>query len=78
MALDVYFKESIACILAATDAASSSAATLVATCNEPATVERVRIYRQGYRDALGAVATALGILPEGRDIVEQTTKGEQL
>ena len=102
MALDVYFRESIARILTAIDAASGTMAALVYACGktdgtcsaharagqlvtrdpsatlrtgpEPETLsdaaannefyaEHVRIYRQGYRDALAAVATALGILP---------------
>ena len=72
MAVDVYFKEDIAQILAAVDQAGGGTAALVNEEIERAAqnghaletaelADHLRIYRQGYRDALNAVATAFGI-----------------
>ena len=86
MALDIYFRENIARVLAAIDTASGRTAAMI---YEPITsirhregtaedrthppkarrfssddlADHVRVYRQGYRDALSAVALAFGILP---------------
>lgn len=76
MALDIYFRENIARVLAALNAASGSTAALIheqIASTRPAEntdrqlankdlADHVRIYRQGYRDALAAVATAFGVL----------------
>ena len=72
MPVDVYFKEDIAQILGAVDQAGGGTAALVndeiskAARNGDALeteelADHLRIYRQGYRDALNAVATAFGI-----------------
>lgn len=74
MALDVYFREDVAQVLDAVDMASGGTVALV---NEEVTKamragrqldneelsDHLRIYRQGFRDALAAVAVAFGILP---------------
>ena len=70
MALDIYFQENIARVLVALNTASGSTAALV--CERMALespdrqltdlADHVRIYRQGYRDALGAVGMAFGIV----------------
>ena len=76
MALDIYFRENIARVLAALNAASGSTAALIHEQIAPTLpaenperqlanqdlADHVRIYRQGYRDALAAVATAFGVL----------------
>ena len=85
MPIDVYFKEDIAQILGAVDQAGGGTAALVNGEIERAVREghaletaeladHLRIYRQGYRDALHAVATAFGIVaartrPKERDWV---------
>ncbi len=80
MAVDVYFREDIAQVLSAVDLASGGTAALVneelekATCNgqQPdgaALADHLRIYRQGYKAALAAVATAFGVLPAPENVV---------
>ena len=72
MPVDVYFKQDIAQILSAVDQAGGGTAALVNQEIERATqnghaleteelADHLRIYRQCYRDALNAVATAFGI-----------------
>ena len=70
MALDIYFTENIARVLIALNTASGSTAALM--CERMALeapdqqltdlAEQVCVYRQGYRDALGAVGMAFGIV----------------
>ena len=70
MALDIYFTENIARVLVALNTASGSTAALM--CERMALespdqqltdlADHVRIYRQGYRDALAAVGMAFGIV----------------
>jgi len=69
MALDVYFKEDIRNVLRATYVASEGTATLVAEllqdpelCNVPL-AKLLRVYREGFLHALGAVGLAFGLDP---------------
>ncbi len=74
MPLDVYFRENIANVLRSVNMAGGGTAAIVNQEIEKAMrkegqidaadlAEHLGIYRQGYRDALGAVAAAFGILP---------------
>lgn len=91
MALDVYFREDIANILRSVNLAGGSTAAIVrqeiekAMCQGPPIgtanlADHLDTYQQGYRDALGAVAAAFGILssrtPEvvPEMLVEQTAQ----
>jgi hypothetical protein len=75
MALDVYFREDIANILRSADIAGASTAGIVHREIEKALrrgqpietadlADSLELYQQGYRDALGAMAAAFGILPD--------------
>ena len=68
MALDIYFRADIARVLAALDTTNNRTVALLPEQTPGA--EHIHIYRQGYRDALVAVAVAFGILGQS---VEQTT-----
>lgn len=59
MPLDIYFPEHIARTLVALDTASERTAAVACRDVE---LEPVRTYRQGYRDALLAVAVAFGVV----------------
>ena len=74
MALDVYFREDIANILRSVNMAGGGTAAIVHQEIEKAMrqglpietadlADHLDIYQQGYRDALGAVAAAFGVLP---------------
>ena len=74
MALDIYFRENIARVLESVDVASGGTVALINEEMEKAArkkrqldneelADHLRIYRQGYKDALAAVAVAFGILP---------------
>ena len=74
MALDVYFKDDIANVLRSVNMAGGGTAAIVYQEIEKAMRQRqpvetadladhLDVYQQGYRDALGAVAAAFGILP---------------
>ena len=79
MALDIYFQENIARILHSVNEAGGGITALISEeveRDDLATEEladHIRIYRQGYKDALAAVAVAFGISP-----CQQLTSGEEL
>ena len=72
MAIDVYFREDISYILHAVNIASKSTAEIAQNniiqsgigSGAEQTTEHLDIYRRGYKDALHAVALALGITPD--------------
>jgi hypothetical protein len=61
MGLDLWFKEDVARILASTHQTLRSSAGAVAPLDE----ERAGAYRQGFEDALRAVAVAFGVWAPG-------------
>lgn len=75
MALDVYFREDLANVLHAVDMGGGGMTALVheeiqralrngLQISNEELIDHMRIYRQGYKDALAAIAAAFGIFPE--------------
>ena len=86
MALDVYFRTDIAHILASADYGSGQTALVVQEAIKAAqehgvgvdvmVMNNLRVYRQGYRDALVTIALAFGIVSIERRVTnENRTNG---
>jgi len=66
MGLDLWFREDVARILAATHEAMANTGSVVAENSETASCEQLVTYQRGYEDALRAVGVAFGVmLPRG-------------
>ena len=75
MALDVYFREDLANVLSAVDMGGGGTVAFIheeiqkaqragRQFSDEELIDHLRIYRQGYKDALAAIAAAFGIAPE--------------
>lgn len=66
MSLDVYFRDDIANILRAVNQAGEGMAVEMPT-KDDGEVRELAAFRRGFRAALGAVATAFGLIEESKD-----------
>lgn len=75
MGLDIWFTEDVRNALLAADEASLATAGVIVVLGEPDSdqLKLIRVYREGYRAALCAVALAFGLKPQSVSLRKKLT-----